>query len=331
MGKKFEMPVEEFKTIYKELKSVQGIADKYGYGFDAVRGYMKRNNIEFKYKTIYSCDENFFSKDDEESFYWAGFLAADGSICKKGKDHAFVLKLALATKDLIHLEKFKKALNSDSPIKNYVVTNEQNVTYYSSVFVIYSKKLCDDLARFNVIPNKTFILTFPEWIKTHKLVHHYIRGYIDGDGCFSKYCAKNRNVTQTTFNVVGTIDFLTNIHHIIDNKCNFIPYVRKIIKHKKEKVARLAYSGNRIISTITDFVYKDATIFLERKYKSAMLSKTYMVNKIPPSKDELINTYKELGNQKAVAQKFGYSIGHIHCLMKRYDLTKSYNKRITFS
>lgn len=26
----------------------------------------------------YTCDDDFFSRDNPESFYWAGFIAADG-------------------------------------------------------------------------------------------------------------------------------------------------------------------------------------------------------------------------------------------------------------
>lgn len=54
----------------------------------------------------YNVNENFFSLDTPESFYWAGFIAADGCILKNLK----VLEIGLGIKDKKHLKKFKSAI-----------------------------------------------------------------------------------------------------------------------------------------------------------------------------------------------------------------------------
>ena len=68
---------------------------------------MDKNRVSRKY----NFDENFFDKiDTEEKAYWLGFIYADGAIFKR------TLSIRLSTKDIHHLEKFKKILNTDAAI-----------------------------------------------------------------------------------------------------------------------------------------------------------------------------------------------------------------------
>src|SRR6202012_4195146 len=97
------------------------MADKLNISIDSISKYMKLFNIEYEqhYKGIYTCDHNFFSQDTEQSFYLAGFVAADGSLQKR--KYSKILKITLSEKDQSHLEKIKILLGSNNPIKNYVV------------------------------------------------------------------------------------------------------------------------------------------------------------------------------------------------------------------
>jgi hypothetical protein len=134
----------------------------------------------------HNCNYDFFSQDNEASFYWAGFIAADGWVVQGGNG----LGIQLSTKDIKHLEKFKKTIKATQPIKvrtkkgGKINGRELGSSEMCSV-KIYSQKIPLDLKRFNIIPAKTYFLDIPEWLMEHKLLHHYLRGYIDGDGCFS--------------------------------------------------------------------------------------------------------------------------------------------------
>lgn len=255
-GKIFEMNVEEFKTIYAQEKSIIKISKLTGYGSYAIRSFMKRNNINLKYKTTYEHDDNFFSKENEESFYWAGFLAADGCVMNKKRSYTFLLKLALARKDLTHLEKFKKALKATEPIKIFM----DKKGHVSCNFNIVSKQICEDLVKFGIVPRKTFILKFPEFVKNHKFIYSYIRGYIDGDGCFTKH-KQYKKCDQNILNILGTKEFLNVISEIF---CKDLKINERII-HKKGNIYSITFSGNIIVNKIVNLLYKDSTVELDRK------------------------------------------------------------------
>lgn len=62
-----------------------------------------------KFKYIH--DENAFTLDTQEGFYWAGFIAADGCILtRKGRKKSLAINLAIKDKKLLEeLNKFLKS------------------------------------------------------------------------------------------------------------------------------------------------------------------------------------------------------------------------------
>lgn len=172
-------------------------------------------------KTVYSCDAKFFNTDTESSLYWAGFLAADGCIIDKlikNKRYFSNLRLALGSGDLAHLEKFKDSLKSSQEIKFIVVKNSKRDPKWNDSesirFDIHSVELCRSLERFNIIPRKTHIYTFPDWLIEHSDVNHFMRGYFDGDGCIRIDKLGNKR-----FELRGTESFLTNYRDILVKNC----------------------------------------------------------------------------------------------------------------
>lgn len=256
---------KEFQKLYDEHKSITKLSQVLNKDWMTVKNYMIKHDIQMKRKTKYSCDHSFFLKETPEAFYWAGFIAADGCVLKRKKYNTYILKITLSKKDEKHLILFKKYIKSDHPIKNYIVRNKNYNDSVSSEIQICSKQIFDDLNRFNVVPRKTHIYSFPEWVKNHKYVNHFIRGYFDGDGSFSSYKQKNRNVAQFSFSVRGTESFLKDMYQIIDKNCNFKKINRKI--QYSNGIAGIGYSGNNIVKNISNFLYKDASLYLTRKYK----------------------------------------------------------------
>lgn len=212
----------------------------------------------------YLCDENFFSRNTPESFYWAGFIAADG--CVKLKNAKYKqLSVCLCADDVKHLEKFKESIKFEGNIGTY---------YYNgcsrSNIEISSDKIFDDLSRFNVVPRKSLVLEFPEWLLRHNLIHHFMRGYNDGDGSFFIQQLKNdRKIKQIMFSLRGTKQFLSTFRDILEEKCG--------LEHNDKKpradsgIYTLEYGGNRKALKIRDFLYKDSTneTRLDRKYDLA--------------------------------------------------------------
>ena len=203
----------------------------------------------------------FFSKNTPSSFYWAGFIAADGCVgdikSHGGKYIYKYLSIHLSDLDTSHLNKFKKAISFSSNVSCY--KNECKIT-------ILSFQIVEDLKRFNIIPRKTLKYIFPEWVVDHKFCNHYMRGYFDGDGTVCTQTMKESNTSQLRFSLVGTKNFLEVYQKILINSCN-IKTNRKIIPMGRVYV--LQYGGNKISSSIYKYLYSesDNKIRLSRKYK----------------------------------------------------------------
>lgn len=245
---------------YLDGKSTKDLAEEYHMSTVNVVNLIKFRNIPRRY-CHYFFDFNFFEKiDTEEKAYFLGFIYADGCIYKN------TLKISISSKDIDILEKFKTCINSNHPIREtFPSTNFGNKTSMISLELTH-KKLCDDLKKFGVVPNKTFKIIFPENLDP-KLYNHFIRGYIDGDGSFGKYLS-NDGYKRSSLSIVGTESFLLKIKEI------FIAYNFKVCKNfynrwpdKKTNIRSLQVSGNENMLNLLKWIYKDSTIFLERKHK----------------------------------------------------------------
>lgn len=159
---------------------------------------MKSFGLTPNKKLSYNCNHNIFCTDTEQSFYLSGFIAADGCIMSKGGSK--ILSIGLSNKDKSHLEKVRNALGAENTIRDYdVKASKQNPNWKDTVkseIKISSAQIYQDLKRFNVTERKTHTLTFPDWMKDHPLRHHFIRGYIDGDGSFYNSIGKGKKVKQ---------------------------------------------------------------------------------------------------------------------------------------
>lgn len=213
---------------------------------------------------IYSVDENFFYRDTPESFYWAGFIAADGcvSYTRKNKTSGF-LSILLSAQDIGVLEKFKKAVGFDGNIRITKPT-DHNPNGLAKLQISRIKML-HSLERFNIVENKTKVYKFPKWMVNHNLVNHFMRGYVDGDGSF--FITKQSGRNHLNFGVCGTREFLVDFRNILKNKCDLRE--NKICESKR--IWDLRYAGNGNVFKIRDFLYNGAqqNIMMDRKYKKA--------------------------------------------------------------
>lgn len=258
----------------KELKSINKISAKYNINYFTIRKYFDYYKINYTLQTKPICDHNFFKQETEEVFYVAGFLAADGWINKS--DGANTLGLALKTEDKKHIEMIRDLFKSNHIVRDRFnkIDKNKHPTWndtYGSYLHISSKQMLEDLQKFNIIERKTKIYKFPKWLINHPLVHHFMRGYHDGDGCIyydSEETLKNKQkpgtISQAHFELRGTVDFLKYYAKILNRETT----INRPNKHIVFNVTgKLKYGGNKIVSKISNYLYKDATIFLPRKYE----------------------------------------------------------------
>jgi hypothetical protein len=249
---------------YKNCGSMQKVADKLKLSVDTIYKYMKLYNIEYNinYKGLYSCNESFFNSGSPESFYLAGFIAADGSV--QYRKYSKILKITLALKDENHLIKIKNILNSSHPIKKYLVKPSKLIQseHECVELQIANKTIVDSLLKFNIVPNKTKKYNIADWIVDHQFVNHFIRGYFDGDGTIT-YCGlpKNRKIKQLNFSIIGTEKFIKQYNDILSKNCKINP--AKVINHYS--IYKISFSGNNVVKKIYNFLYQDASLYLDRK------------------------------------------------------------------
>jgi transposase len=265
---------EELEKLYLELKSIPAIAKIFNVSSTVINKHFKKFNIKTNPNGTYrkyKYNHSFFKEINEHSLYWAGFIAADGCV-KEQKNHSNlgktnyskILNITLSSKDHEHLEKFAKAINYTGNISKNTYLDREKLRSCSEISLC-SQEMFEDLARFNIIPRKTLVLKFPEWLIEHPLVHHFIRGYNDGDGSFYLMkCPPGRTVQQVAINICGTANFLTVCRSIFEEKCNI--KIRNTPIPIRKNIGVLEYGGNGVIKSISKFLYKDATVYLERKH-----------------------------------------------------------------
>lgn len=239
------------------------IIDDYNNGmrFEALRKKYKvhgstLNNIFYSYeiekvrKRKRAVNKDFFECiDTEEKAYWLGFLFADGY----NDERRGYIEVGLAKKDKRHLEKFKEAIESEHAIADRLIGSSHAVR-----LIFCSRKMSNDLSKHGCVQAKSLILEFPNTVP-EELVHHFIRGYFDGDGSVSV------NLEKGTYgsSVLGTKKFLDQLRTYTN--LSMTKY------DKKGESFALRYSGRKNLLKIYDYLYKDATIFLDRKRDKFLL------------------------------------------------------------
>lgn len=201
----------------------------------------------------YSLNENFFETIDiGVKAYWVGFLAADGYLDRnRARVH-----LSQAIKDINVLEVFKKHLEANHPVHDRE-TRSNGKRHLSGKISITSEKLYLDLISKGVVPRKSLILEPPIGVP-NSLVNHWIRGYFDGDG--SVFIRRSRP-RQKRISITGTLRVLK----FIQDKLGGLGYIHDI--RPRAQVHRFQIGKREDIKRFADYIYGDATVFLERKRK----------------------------------------------------------------
>lgn len=199
----------------------------------------------------HTINHNYFNIiDSEDKAYFLGLLYADGCISKNRNR----IQIKLQDYDKEILEKFIKCLDYSKKLKIKKYSNIKNTYRDQYLLTIDSKKIKEDLIKNGCIPNKCQLIKLPN-IDDY-LIHHFIRGFFDGDGSIviDKYNNKR-------FSLTSNYEFLDEIQNILIKKCN----LKKIKICKVYNSFTLHYGGNKSCERIKDFLYEDSNFFLERK------------------------------------------------------------------
>ncbi len=267
--KKLNIDLQEVKKLYESGMTCGQIAEK----FNCSRSY-----IEQKVKTVTTIrkrsdygrkkfNEDFFEVIDSEiKAYWLGFIYADGCV----KVHRGTKYISIKVQDKEICDNFIRDIEGSFTTKTYMMkkinSEERREVYLAECS---SKKMFSDLNKLGVVERKSLILTFPTEQQVPKhLMPHFIRGYFDGDGTVitgtrfgHTYSKVKTPYIKIGFN--GTKEMLEGIN-------KYIPETMSIHKEKRRPDTNTYFcykSGTKTIKKIFDYLYKDATVYLSRKYQ----------------------------------------------------------------
>lgn len=260
--------LDEIHEKYLKGVSLKNLSKEYSISINNLADRVANNKwTKAKRKTKYSCDKNYFDNiTTEHQAYWLGFLMADGYITSKRirinhGDKSQCVGFSISVKDAELFEKFKKDLKSNHPVNIYKTSSGYKNSTESGRILITSQHMVDSLKKYGLVENKTLILKFPELPK--HLIPHFIRGYSDGDGSIIISHLSDGQI-KYAWNITSTKEMCEGILNFF-NKNNL-----KLSQRFPERNVNnwsIKISGNIQVPKLLDIIYKDATIFLSRKYK----------------------------------------------------------------
>ncbi len=150
---------------------------------------------------LYS-DENYFKKWSPSMAWVLGYMASDGFVMARGCGIFFT------SVDLELLEFCKKELKTNSEIRYREDYHSKKSGYNIHTLYIPGKELVKDLKNLGIETKKSLVLKFPDYL-TEEYFWHFLRGYIDGDGCVydPKY--------KIGVNFTGSVSFITTLREIL--------------------------------------------------------------------------------------------------------------------
>jgi hypothetical protein len=257
---------EEIKNEYIKEISISDLILKYGIPRFAIIKYLRSIDINIRANNVearkYKINENYFdSIDSNKKAYYLGLLYADG--CNTGKN----ISISLSCKDAYILESLAKdVFITDRPL--YIgLLHDKNINHSNtSSLVITNIHISEKLSAIGMVENKSLILEYPKNLDDIYF-WHFLRGYFDGDGCVRIVKKKTPSgFNRVSFSIIGTNEFLNVVKQKI-NALIELEYDIHLYKLKNNKIKELRIISIQDTFKIFNNLYKEADLFLRRKYE----------------------------------------------------------------
>jgi len=214
--------------------------------------------------------------DTEEKAYFLGLLASDGSISKDR--NRIVLSLHKQDKQILDI--FSGIIGTTV---KYMKTKPNMCTV-----TFTSKQIKKDLLKYKITPNKINTIQLPNI--NSLLLKHFIRGYFDGDGSINQYnvyvCSKSKNI-------------ITDIKDHLNSQIEDL--LSDIYLQAKTGVYYLRFLGFKERRKVLSYLYENANIYLERKYKKAL--ETHLAPQMEKSTEQIAEKTVNSENKAFICSK----------------------------
>ena len=261
-----EERILEIKDCYNKYHNKSVVARIMKCGTDTISKILKDSGIDptpvYILRRKYEIDDNYFEKiDTQNKAYALGIIFADGSISKNEN----YITISLQERDKSVLDALNSEYGGNRKL-TFINYNNKNSNWQNQYMLsVSSEKMKKDLMKYGAVPNKSLVLRFPNNISS-EFIPHFIRGYYDGDGSLSK------NEDRCT--IISTEDFCVRLSEIVRSELNVNSSIMYCHNRHDKPTRTFQIAGKNQVKKFLDWIYKDANIFLERKY-NLYISKYY--------------------------------------------------------
>ena len=259
---------QQLVELYQDGKNTYEIGEQLDVHSCTVQRWLDKLSIEKRTLSealrTYSIDETYFDEiDTEDKAYFLGWMYSDGcnsTYDNKGKNR-YNIVVQLQKRDREILDAFLSYMKSTAPLA-YVAPREENEQGYYRMS-IYNKRMSQMLEKHGVTANKTFNVTYPTWL-SEELQHHFVRGVFDGDGSISTQYYDNDKLKKSSVSILGTNDLCNSIQQMLLSEINIASRITDTNRTDK-RIRTLWITVHSEVIGFSDWLYKDATIWLSRK------------------------------------------------------------------
>lgn len=194
----------------------------------------------------HTVNANYFKNiNTREQAYWLGFIWADGGISKITTRASGPNRLRISQKweEKHQLDAFQKTIQSDYEITPVTHKNGHVVGQLD----INCRPLCEDLQHlgYDIKSKRIHIPTLQD-----DLIHHFVRGYFDGDGGLSLYTQqiKRWTVYKQEWSITGNKHFMQEMKILLTKYANVTATVEMKYYKKSPDTASVRYGKKKMIS-----------------------------------------------------------------------------------
>lgn len=207
--------------------------------------------------------------DTEEKAYWLGFLWGDGYVgdisSVKNSRSSMKIKIDMQNKDKNHLILLGEFLGENIKIGEYKGTSYKEdsvMNYISFNDTALGSTLMD---RYDIKPHRESIKNLEKNLP-QDFIKPFLRGLLDADGSISVYFIKGQQL-KSSVQITSPEKLLLFIQdYLLKNR--LVTSKTKLYQRYKDQetpVKEFRMSGNQQILKFLNWLYEDATIYLNRK------------------------------------------------------------------
>lgn len=265
----YQLKQQVVKTYLDHPITLQLCSKQFGLSSPTIAKILDEYKISRYHKVMLynpELDEHYFHFiDSPQKAYFLGLLLTDGNVFRSqpNQHSANAVSLTLCDDDSYLLDAFSKAIKSQRKI-----TSDGRGC---STISICSRTMCDDLAKYGIVPQKTLTVRLPQINQLY--MSHLIRGIIDGDGCIRfAYYPKIRKYVRV-ISICGTEQLMYDISHTIYDILGIKSH--KIYTYTNRHLSETRYNATSDIIKLGEWLYQDADIYLKRKYQKYLEIKNH--------------------------------------------------------